>query len=60
MGHPNRPRIHQIDEVLLWVADGAIHVRIENPFSDPTELSGDEARRLAGLLLDLAEEADRS
>lgn len=50
--------IHEVDDVRIWVADGAVHLRTATPYDDPVELTGDDARRLGQLLATLADVAD--
>lgn len=60
MGDRRDPaHVHHVDDVAVWVADGtSVHIKAVTEFNDPVELSGDEARSLAELLLQLAGEAD--
>ena len=56
---PDSAHVHRVDDVAVWVADGSsAHIKATTEFNDPVELSGDEARRLAQLLVQLADEAD--
>jgi len=55
------PVVHRVDEVTVWLEQGSsVHIRAVTSSNDPVELSSDEARRLASLLLQLAGEADES
>ena len=54
----NAPIVTAVDDVTVWLADGSIHIRTNDPCGDPVELNGDQARELAAILLRLAEDAD--
>ena len=58
-------------DVALWLEQGAVHVRAFDPgrrgpdgqlgpYRDPVELTEGEARRLAGMLLELADQVSES
>ena len=50
--------IHELagGEISLWTDESAsIHLKINNKFKDPAELSAEEARELGKLLLKLAD-----
>jgi hypothetical protein len=55
----NPVRMHEVGDVAVWV-DGQmnLHVKAIVGQRDPVELSPDEARILAAILLGLAEVAD--
>jgi len=44
------------DDVTLWTADGAIHIKTRDPHGDPVEMTADDALQLAALLTKLAED----
>ena len=48
------------NEAYLWIeAESSIMVKVVSKFGDPVELTSTDARRLADLLMDLAERLDR-
>ena len=49
--------VHELvqGEITVWV-DGGIHIKTRNPYGDPVEMSEEDARELAALLLRLADE----
>lgn len=50
----------QVDDFSAWIEQGAaIHAKLVTGCGDPVELSAEEARTIAGTLLDLADELDR-
>ncbi|MGR4865210.1 hypothetical protein [Caulobacter sp. LARHSG274] len=44
------------DDVTLWFADGAIHIKTREPHGDPVEMTQDDALELAAILTKLAKE----
>jgi hypothetical protein len=53
--------VHELagGEISLWIDDDAsIHLKSNNKFKDPIELNANEARKLAQLLLKLADKID--
>ena len=51
------PQVHTLahGEITVWL-DGGIHIKTRNPHGDPVELSEEDARSLAALLLRLLDE----
>jgi hypothetical protein len=48
-----------LEDVRIWLEqESSVHLRAVTPHGDPVELSPDEARRLASILLALADQAD--
>ena len=47
-------------EVWAWVDGGSVQLKAVASSGDPADLTGDEARRIARRLLELADEADNS
>ena len=45
------------DHVTLWIAadGGSIHIKTREPYGDPVELTEEDARALADVLIRLAE-----
>lgn len=62
MSNGDRPTVvHRVNDVSVWLEQGSsVHIKAVTSSNDPVELSGDEARRLASLLIQLAVEADES
>jgi hypothetical protein len=52
--------IEIVDDVRVWRDGGSVHLKAVTASGDPTDLSGDEARRIAHRLLKLADEADEA
>lgn len=51
--------VFSIDELRIWVEPGSsVHLKIASAKEARAELSGDQARKLAGILLQMADEAD--
>jgi hypothetical protein len=52
-------RLHNVGDVAEWLEqESSIQIKAVTSFGDPVELNSEEARRLAALLLTLAEQAD--
>jgi hypothetical protein len=50
------PKIFEIDDVRVWLDQGGgIAIKTVSPDNDPVELSPTQARRLAAVLIELAE-----
>jgi hypothetical protein len=51
--------VHTIGGVVLWIEqETSIQIKALSEYGDPLELTGQEARELAALLMQLAEEID--
>lgn len=51
--------VHRVDDVAIWMdAGGGITMRATTPSGDPVELSSRQARRIAEILLQLADQDD--
>ncbi|MFT4251046.1 MAG: hypothetical protein QM608_00995, partial [Caulobacter sp.] len=42
------------DDVTVWAADGAIHIKTREPHGDPVEMTAEHALQLAALLTKMA------
>jgi len=53
------PSVHHVNDVRLWLEQGSsVHIKAVTSFGDPVELASHEARELAAILSDFADQAD--
>jgi len=56
----DQTNVYQVDDVWLWLEqDSSVHIKATSQANDPVELSAAQARRLATILTDLADMADK-
>ena len=59
MTDASKPSVHHVDDVQLWLEQGSsVHIKAVTSFGDPVELASHEARELAAILSDFADQAD--
>ncbi len=59
MSNSEKPRVEHVGDVQLWLEqESSIHMRLKHSNTDPEELSSSEARKLAAILVRLADEID--